>query len=81
MPRPLLALAARIDRLMRGDKAKLTPDRAAYFCHPDWVVDPAPRCAGDAVAAARSRPAQGLADTARLVSRGRLALAHQISFE
>jgi hypothetical protein len=23
---------------VRGNKAKLTPDRVAYFCHPDWVV-------------------------------------------
>jgi len=37
-PRPLLRLAARLDRLVRGDKAKLTPDRAAFFSHPDWVV-------------------------------------------
>ena len=37
-PRPLLRLAARLDRLIRGDKAKLTPDRAAFFSHPDWVV-------------------------------------------
>jgi len=37
-PRPLLRLAARIDRLVRRDRAKLTPDRAAYFSHPDWVV-------------------------------------------
>jgi uncharacterized protein YbjT (DUF2867 family) len=36
-PRPLLTLAARADRLVRGSRAKLTPDRAAYFCHPDWV--------------------------------------------
>ena len=39
-PRALLTLAARADRLVRGDKAKLTPDRAAYFCHPDWTVAP-----------------------------------------
>ena len=39
-PRPLLALAARADRLVRGKHAKLTPDRVAYFCHPDWVADP-----------------------------------------
>ena len=37
-PRPLLRLGAALDRLVRGEKAKLTPDRAAYFCHPDWVV-------------------------------------------
>ena len=37
-PRPLLRLGAVVDRLVRGDKAKLTPDRAAYFAHPDWVI-------------------------------------------
>ena len=41
MPSSLLKFGARADRLLRGDKAKLTTDRAAYFCHPDWVVDPA----------------------------------------
>ena len=41
VPAGLLRLGARADRLLRGDKAKLTADRAAYFCHPDWVVDPA----------------------------------------
>lgn len=40
-PRPLLNLAARMDRLLRGDKAKLTPDRARYMAHPDWTSDPA----------------------------------------
>jgi len=30
--------AARLDRLVRGGKARLTPDRARYFCHPDWVA-------------------------------------------
>ena len=40
-PAPLLRLAARADRLVRGDGAKLTPDRAAYFSHRDWTVDPA----------------------------------------
>lgn len=39
-PRFLLAVASRLDRLVRGDKAKLTPDRVAYFCHPDWIVSP-----------------------------------------
>jgi len=37
-PRLVLRLAAHGDRLVRGRKAKLTPDRAAYFCHPDWAV-------------------------------------------
>jgi nucleoside-diphosphate-sugar epimerase len=40
MPGPLLRLGAKADRAMRGPKAKLTPDRAAYFSHPDWVADP-----------------------------------------
>jgi hypothetical protein len=30
--------AARVDRLLRGRKAKLTFDRARYMAHPDWVV-------------------------------------------
>jgi nucleoside-diphosphate-sugar epimerase len=38
-PRGLMHLAARLDRLVRRGRAKLTPDRAAYFCHPDWVVN------------------------------------------
>ena len=64
MARPLLAAAARADRMLRGAKAKLTPDRAAYFGHPDWVVDPQ-----HAVPSAIWRPEipteQGLADTAK----------------
>lgn len=40
MPRALLYLAARADRLLRADKAKLTPDRAAYLAHPDWTCLP-----------------------------------------
>lgn len=41
MPAPLVRLGARLDRRLRGDRARLTPDRAAYFCHEDWVVNPA----------------------------------------
>lgn len=41
LPSALVRLGARFDRLLRRDKAKLTADRAAYFCHPDWVSDPA----------------------------------------
>jgi nucleoside-diphosphate-sugar epimerase len=40
-PAPLVRLAARGDRLVRGAKARLTPDRAGYMCHPDWVATPA----------------------------------------
>jgi nucleoside-diphosphate-sugar epimerase len=38
-PRFLLKLAAHGDRLLRGSKAKLTPDRASYMSHPDWTID------------------------------------------
>ena len=41
MPASLLRGAARLDRKLRGEKAKLTPDRASYMTHPDWVSDPA----------------------------------------
>lgn len=42
-PAALLRAGAGIDRLLRGDKAKLTPDRVRYFCHPDWVVSASAR--------------------------------------
>ena len=38
MPKAVVKGAARLDRLVRGAKARLTPDRARYYCHPDWVV-------------------------------------------
>lgn len=37
---PLVHLGARLDRAFRREGAKLTPDRARYFCHPDWVAAP-----------------------------------------
>jgi UDP-glucose 4-epimerase len=37
LPPLLLRSAARVDRLLRGSKARLTPDRASYMLHPDWV--------------------------------------------
>lgn len=40
MPKALLPIGVRLDRLIRGEKAKLTPDRVAYFCHPDWTAAP-----------------------------------------
>jgi nucleoside-diphosphate-sugar epimerase len=39
-PALFLRLAARADQLVRGPRAKLTLDRAAYFSHRNWVVDP-----------------------------------------
>lgn len=38
LPATLVRLGARIDRLLRGPRARLTPDRASYFCHCDWVA-------------------------------------------
>ena len=62
-PGILLRLAARADQLMRGPKAKLTPDRAAYFSHKNWVIEPKRGCPPELW-----RPEipteQGLADTA-----------------
>jgi nucleoside-diphosphate-sugar epimerase len=34
----VLRWGAAIDGLLRGAKAKLTPDRVGYMTHPDWVV-------------------------------------------
>ncbi len=62
-PRWLLQLAARGDRLVRGAGAKLTPDRAAYMAHPDWVSDPARR-PDPVLWTPRIAPAEGLAATA-----------------
>ena len=47
MPAAALRFGAALDRLVRRDKARLTADRAAYFCHPDWVADPALRPPAD----------------------------------
>lgn len=38
LPRAVLSAAAAADRLLRGDKAKLTADRVGYMCHPNWVA-------------------------------------------
>ena len=38
--RASLIRAAKIDRMVRGAKARLTPDRVGYMSHPDWVVSP-----------------------------------------
>jgi uncharacterized protein YbjT (DUF2867 family) len=42
-PAAVLRGLARLDKLTRRSRAKLTADRAAYLCHPDWTVDPAKR--------------------------------------
>ena len=62
-PGILLRLAARADQMLRGEKAKLTVDRAAYFSHRNWVVEPK-RAAPPGLWRAGISTAQGLADTA-----------------
>ena len=64
LPRALMMIGARLDSLLRGDKAKLTADRVGYLNHSDWTA-----------AADRRVPAElwspkidlheGLAETAR----------------
>lgn len=43
-PQPVPAWAlragARLDAMLRGENAKLTPDRVRYFLHDNWVVNP-----------------------------------------
>jgi nucleoside-diphosphate-sugar epimerase len=62
-PRFVLALGSRLDRLLRGDRAKLSPDRVAYFCHPDWVAR-SKHAAPPDLWCPRIDTGQGLADTA-----------------
>lgn len=64
LPRKFLAGAARIDRAVRADKAKLTPDRARYMSHPDWVADPERHVSAD-IWAAEIQADHGLAATAQ----------------
>ena len=63
VPSALLKLAAMADRLLRGDKTKLTPDRAAYFSHPDWVAN-ANRAPPPETWQPKIKTEQGLAATA-----------------
>ena len=63
LPKALLALAARGDALVRGARAKLTPDRVAYFCHPDWAAAPGAHPPAPLWHAEIETPA-GLAETA-----------------
>lgn len=64
VPRPLLRAASRIDRLFRRGRARLTPDRVSYFCHPDWVAA-AERKPPAALWMPQVRTPSGLKDTAQ----------------
>src|SRR3954464_468517 len=61
-PGLLLRLAARADQWWRGEKAKLTTDRAAYFSHRNWVVEPKRACPPQ-LWQPQIETQQGLADT------------------
>jgi nucleoside-diphosphate-sugar epimerase len=62
-PSVLLRLAARADQWIRGSNAKLTVDRAAYFAHRDWVVQPR-HAAPQALWQPQIATAEGLQETA-----------------
>jgi uncharacterized protein YbjT (DUF2867 family) len=63
MPKLVLKGASGLDRLFRRGKAKLTPDRVNYFCHPDWVAK-AERRPPASVWQPQVRTATGLRETA-----------------
>jgi nucleoside-diphosphate-sugar epimerase len=63
MPRAMLRLGAVVDQLVRRERAKLSADRAAYFSHRDWVVDPDRRPSAD-LWRPQVETRQGLAETA-----------------
>lgn len=63
MPRAAVRIGALLDGLIRQDRAKLTADRAAYFCHPDWVAEPA-LAPPDALWSAATDTGEGLRETA-----------------
>jgi nucleoside-diphosphate-sugar epimerase len=62
VPAGVLKAAAAADQAARGAKAKLTADRAAYFAHPDWVVDSS-RAAPAALWQPNIRAPEGLKST------------------
>lgn len=64
VPQPVLNFFARVDGWVRGTSAKLTADRVAYFCHPDWMVDPG-RGAPESLWKPEVKTESGLAATAK----------------
>ena len=64
LPGVVLSLGAVADRMLRGDKARLTADRVGYMCHPNWLAHPA-RAVPPAVWKPRIDTPTGLAATAQ----------------
>lgn len=71
MPQAAVRAGAFLDGLVRRDKAKLTADRAAYFCHPDWVANPSLK-PPESLWQPRIDSAQGLRATAEWYRTNRL---------
>lgn len=63
LPKAIMMLGARIDGLLRGDKARLTPDRVGYMAHPNWVSRSAKAVPGQ-IWTPRIAAPEGLARTA-----------------
>src|SRR3569623_63385 len=63
LPKPVMRLAARLGRPVRRSRAKLTPDRVNYYCHPDWV-SAADRRPPERLWRPEVKTAAGLKDTA-----------------
>lgn len=64
VPKVILKVGAKFDRLLRKDKAKLTQDRVNYFCHDDWTTDPEKRLPAN-IWSPQIETGQGLKDTAK----------------
>lgn len=64
LPAAVLRLGAKLDGLLRGKKAKLTPDRVGYMIWPDWVSAAERRPPTD-LWKAEIDTAEGLAATAK----------------
>lgn len=64
IPARLLLAAGRLDKAVRGEGAKLTPDRASYMAHPDWVSSPE-RKVPPSIWTPKFDTRQGLVETAR----------------
>jgi uncharacterized protein YbjT (DUF2867 family) len=64
VPNIALRAGALIDGIVRRGSAKLTPDRAAYFAHDNWVSDPS-RAVPDSLWRPTIMAEQGLPDTAQ----------------
>jgi uncharacterized protein YbjT (DUF2867 family) len=63
LPQSVLESAAKLDRMLRGDKARLTADRVGYMTHPNWVARSSKKVP-EAVWSPRIEGEEGLRSTA-----------------